>query len=118
VTIRASAVIVMLSVSLSAVEPLICQIVCAPTPAASQPCHGADPRLRVSAGDHHCDYAADPAAMTVLTGKAGPVTRDIAIAGARWIGARAVIAVFVRGAHGPPGSAPTLRPAAGSILRI
>lgn len=118
VTIRASAVIVMLSVNLSAAAPLICQMVCAPTPATSQPCHDADARLRVSADDHQCDHPADSVSLAVPTGKVGPGTRDMAIASPRGIEPRAAIAVFTRRTHGPPSPALRITPAVFSILRI
>lgn len=120
VTIRASALIVMLSVSAAAVAPLLCEIGCMSPQSASQSCHDDDSRTRVSASaaHHACDHTADGASLFAAASKIEPITIDTQVAEPHSFGRRPPAALIARHHHGPPGSPPAGGSFVRTILRI
>lgn len=114
---RASAFIALLSVTMSMVAPVACEIACDLGQAGTPPCHG-DSVTHVSAADDECGHLTAGGPMSMQTMQGEPLTRDTAIVAPRGGVLPVVVAGGIRAGHGPPGAAPSHHLVVSSILRI
>ena len=118
VVIRPAAFVVMLSLSMAAAAPLLCEMSCLAPEHAVQSCHEEESGTRLSMPDQACDHTPDAASLVAAAPKITSLLFSVQVLAPGYFGSRSADLPIARGAHGPPGALPSADSLVRTILRI
>jgi len=117
VSIRLSALIIVLSISSAAAGPLLCELSCVTPSHTAAACHDESTGVRLSADESACDHSAYHAAVVTAVSKVSrpPMMTPLAALASFQVAPPQHIRTH---SHGPPGAIRSITATSSPILRI